>query len=79
VLDVTRLSIPKSATIGPPLAGVRAILAPVLKVLKDFTSRRYRRRLGGHEPALIPAVSSSLARACAGACFEARTDRWSEI
>jgi hypothetical protein len=44
---------------------VRALLAPVLK---DCESRCYGRRPGSHEPAPVLAVSSSLTRACAGAC-----------
>src|SRR5438132_14114185 len=49
-LDVTRLSTPKSALIGPHFSRVSAVLAPVRKALKDCKSMRYSRTPDGQEP-----------------------------
>jgi hypothetical protein len=50
-----------------PLAGVRAVLVPVLETLKRFRIKALRWRPDGHEPASVLAISSSLAHASARA------------
>jgi hypothetical protein len=51
--DVTRPRTPESAPIGPHLARLRAVLAPVIEALKGCKLRCYGWRPSGYEPSPI--------------------------